>query len=425
MPSDWTGYTFVEFWCYSGVANDSEFVFNAYTENDATEGIDYFQRHFKVDWEGWKHIKIPTQGLRVSRQPTMEQIDRVSFSNTGWHMTPADDTMLVLDELVLTRGKPRELPPGVIEDFEGDMSLLTGLEIVEYDGRKCGKWSSGFGDKNLGGRPFEDWTGYDYLEMDIASEVANNDMFIIMAQSESPDTEGPDYWDCFVTVDWVGWRHFRIPLKRMHEMRLPLGWHMITGLNMFTDGWGMPEYPDTVLYFDDIKLTKGDGKPLMPEGVIDNFEFGTLSWRGTIKPETEHVGGGKCAARISMRTDTTSGDAYTSVLPKTDWSGKKLRMWTYASGIGDTQPINGQVSVVLTSASYEDGKRTGSGSRSYATTLRNEVESVIEIAIDGPGQEGGKFDPKAVSYLRIQFRVMGAEAKPEAFLCVDEIELVE
>lgn len=468
IPHNWTGYTHLEFWCYSGLANDAEFVLNLYTDNEATEGIDYLQRRIKVDWEGWRQFSFPLESFRWSREPTLERIERIAMSNKGWALTPAPDTVLVFDDIVLTTKAPREVAPGVIEDFEGETNIFLGTQTVEHEGHRCGKWAGFTDDPNMLGRPVEDWTDYDFLEMDIASEVANDDEFLVMVRSANPDTESYDYWSFRVPVDWVGWKHFKVPFRRLTAMREPLGWDMISGLGFFRNGWGLPNKPDTVLYLDNIRLTKGADDPLMGPGMVESFEYGIYGWQGAVIHESEHVGQGKYALRIktspkertqwldadgnppqgplsegALQPDGTLvaqdaegnrvvltsvkrlrhlGQAWMQLPEPTDVSGKKLTLWTYVSGL---QGAEGHLRIGLMSRDpehVEDRPQWLWGVRELTRDGVLKIEVDLEQELDA----GATLDPTQVAALHLRFTVTAEDSEAEApYLCVDEIRLVE
>lgn len=146
----------------------------------------------------------------------------------------------------------------VLGDFETD--TWPGLERSAEQARQgefSGKWA------NLPARTSirvpdipQDWSGYDRLMFWLWSEKANQQRLTIVCDSDNPDN--PDGWDYFFyhfTVNWEGWRFFDLRLgEDIRPTRRPIGWHHIKYFSINASGWENRPLPDTVLYFDDVKL---------------------------------------------------------------------------------------------------------------------------------------------------------------------------
>ncbi|HHV44556.1 MAG TPA: hypothetical protein GXX57_07815 [Firmicutes bacterium] len=100
-----------------------------------------------------------------------------------------------------------------------------------------------------------DWSPYRYLEFDCYSPAQTDAWWKLNIMSENPDTDGGDYYTIEFRVDWEGWKHFRLRLADLSKSRTPIGWHQIDGIELWNHGWGHERDPDTVIYFNNIRLS--------------------------------------------------------------------------------------------------------------------------------------------------------------------------
>ena len=152
---------------------------------------------------------------------------------------------------------PRQL---MLADMEGDLS---GYRGVQRDTQvvKAGDFSALWADHAANpSAVFDgiatDWTGFDNLGFWLHSEAANNAQFMLIIRSENPATDGMDYWSRKITLDWTGWRHFRIPIASLGAgARSPLGWDRVDTLYFTASGWDCTPQEDSAIRIDDIRLT--------------------------------------------------------------------------------------------------------------------------------------------------------------------------
>ncbi len=148
----------------------------------------------------------------------------------------------------------------IIADMEGDFATYRGVmrdtQVVKVGGSSA-RWDDHVKNRaaTFEGIP-SDWSGFDNLEFWLNSKVANGASLMLIISSENPETEGIDYWSRKITVDWAGWRHFRIPIKSLGRgARKPRGWDQIDRLYFTASGWNCEPREDTVLWIDDVRLT--------------------------------------------------------------------------------------------------------------------------------------------------------------------------
>jgi hypothetical protein len=115
---DWSAWNTLSFQLHSKVANGAKFVIIASSENDKTEGIDYYLWEITVDWQGWRDFDLPFDGFRPSREPLgWDQINQLSWNASGWYNTPQPDTSLHIDNVRLRqRTYLEQLKPDAVSE---------------------------------------------------------------------------------------------------------------------------------------------------------------------------------------------------------------------------------------------------------------------------------------------------------------------
>ena len=104
IPHDWSQFDTLSFWLYSEVANDAEFMMIIYSQNEETEGPDYYATEIKVDWTGWRFFEYDLRLLGKNRKPLgWDQIGSFGFTASGWGNEPKDDTVIYIDDVRLQR----------------------------------------------------------------------------------------------------------------------------------------------------------------------------------------------------------------------------------------------------------------------------------------------------------------------------------
>ena len=104
-PTDWTGYTQLEFWAYleqPSTSPDAGLMMVIDSDDPATDSWDYFYSKFKLDWQGWKHFVIPLSQLAINNSPLgFDQIQHFFFSAKDWGHVPDSEVVLYIDGMRL------------------------------------------------------------------------------------------------------------------------------------------------------------------------------------------------------------------------------------------------------------------------------------------------------------------------------------
>ncbi|MCC7491136.1 MAG: alginate lyase family protein [Fimbriimonadaceae bacterium] len=110
-------------------------------------------------------------------------------------------------------------------------------------------------------RPPADWSGYHLLRFQLHNAVALPASFMVLAASENPDTEGPDYYGWQVPLNFTGWREITLPLTADVAARSPRGFKQIDSLTFSSAGWGQTPNPQADLLVDDLRLVYDPPRP--------------------------------------------------------------------------------------------------------------------------------------------------------------------
>ncbi len=408
VPPDWTPFKVLELWMWSGTANGQNVMLIALSTNEDTEGPDYFSTRLVIDWEGWKHFVLPLSALSASRKPDWAEMQGLAFATIGWGVEGLEDTDLYLDAIRLLPDMPpgTERPPDLVSDFEEqDLVLWSGLTAdAEHatEGESGGRWEQVNINSHIYLRREMDWSPYEYIEFDCHSEAPTGDRFILAFWSMDAPARRPHYWGHIFPVNWTGQKHFRIPFRRLYRMRNPLGWDRVTEIHMYSNGWGMaPASPDTVLVFDNMRLTEGEPRQVRA-GLIDDFEEGSWAWwwmdEGTVEAHEGEQCGQFC---LHEGWRSAHGKPLT-----TDWTGyQRLKMAVY------TRNLEGEVLEVRAGAWEATVSLDGEGWREVSLPLAGVRQQVREISLRVQGLDGDDTGEA------------NRDMDPAAVLCVDNIRL--
>jgi hypothetical protein len=94
----------LSFWVHNTIEEpDNSMVLLMYSENEATEGDDYYYVRVTFDFTGWKHIVVSRNEISVSRTPLgWDRIDRVMFVIYGWDTEANPERVVRLDDMKFT-----------------------------------------------------------------------------------------------------------------------------------------------------------------------------------------------------------------------------------------------------------------------------------------------------------------------------------
>ncbi len=268
-PADWTPWSALEFTLDSEVATGSAFMLIITSENTETDGSDYFSFKIKLDWTGARTFLLPFRELGISRRPIgWNQIDRIAFTAGGWGNTPDPRAVITLRNPRLTR--IRENGPTMTDEAFFQALDLDRPELADVKRDVARKdWKAAVRDfanhirNRTSPRWRIDWRDAPFRGVDVPPPEADR----------APDQW--DYFSTFIKVDWTGWKHFVLKKSDFSPKafvegkgwkgKKPIGWNWITYLAMNAKGWGLTPDPETVLYFDDVRLTGPNRQTLITD----------------------------------------------------------------------------------------------------------------------------------------------------------------
>lgn len=132
VPADWKAYDRLSFWLYAPKATGNRFMLIITSENPVTEGMDYYSAAITVNFEGWKQFKYYVPRMAENRSPLgWDNIQGFRFTASGWGNTPDPETVLIIDQVVLT-AEGKETGPRMTDQVLFDSLNLDypGLEKV-------------------------------------------------------------------------------------------------------------------------------------------------------------------------------------------------------------------------------------------------------------------------------------------------------
>ncbi len=362
--------------------------------------------------EGWHQEVVPFDRFRGEPPVDWSRVTSLTVSLEQTAELP-DAARLCLDDLRLVSLPSAHQPaaePGLLCDFETEEELWDGMQYDDErwtSGRRSGHWVSPINNTAISYEPpITDWTPYQYVEFDVYSGVPNGDQFIFTVYSDNIAEQGPSYWGYIITVDWEGWRHFKVPFRRMYSPRSPAGWDQVSTIRLSSRGWGMKEFDDTDLSFDRMILTKGPGHRL-PPGMLDDFEEGPYSWwfmlAGPIPAYREQGCGW-----LYLRDD---GRAYAYMRPAiSDWRGfRQLHVCVYAA--------HAQGGYLRLIAQFAGQKRS-----SWVKGARIDWEGWRELVFDLRATAAHRrLNWQQVTRLGAYYRPPRTGATPDAMICLDDL----
>lgn len=116
-PLDFSDYRGIRLWMHSSAANGQRIDLLAFSR---TQGLDYFQWRFSLDWTGWRELVVPFYAFWPVRSPAgWHKVDRFTIS-ASWDDVPQPTTVLRLDGFRLTNDVPPEW-----------LDMLSNQELIE------------------------------------------------------------------------------------------------------------------------------------------------------------------------------------------------------------------------------------------------------------------------------------------------------
>ena len=112
IPHDWRGVKSLSFWARSEVATGELITLALLSDGPQTAWKDYYWYTFRVDWTGWKQLRLALSDFEVHEQPAgWQQVDAIYFFTKIFGRQPNPYTVLCLDDLQLGDMAVKSDPP--------------------------------------------------------------------------------------------------------------------------------------------------------------------------------------------------------------------------------------------------------------------------------------------------------------------------
>ena len=99
---DWSASQSIQFSIHSEVSNSQRVRMSFFSQNLDTEGDDYYEYTFYVDWVGWKTFNLPFSSLPTAREPLgFQHIDKITLR--AYEPAKGEKQKLIIDDLILTK----------------------------------------------------------------------------------------------------------------------------------------------------------------------------------------------------------------------------------------------------------------------------------------------------------------------------------
>ena len=141
VPTDWTSCDTLSLWLRTPTAAGASFMIIVPSENEATEGSDYYSYSVRVEPGDWKHLSLRLgEDLSPNRQPLgWKKIEGMSFTASGWAQTLNPEAVVYVDDVELQKNGPVVGPRLSDEEFFGaldpGLAALAGVRaaVVKRD----------------------------------------------------------------------------------------------------------------------------------------------------------------------------------------------------------------------------------------------------------------------------------------------------
>lgn len=265
VPKDWRPFGALHMWVYSGAANGQELRFVAWSDSPDTKEMDGYRCDLKVDWQGWKELRLEDADFVTSYQPKgwgdISLLDIVGAGYSGM-APPKADTVLLFDDVRIEPLDPKADVAFMDFDTTGRTAFSGGATLSDakaHSGKHSLYWrpvQDGLAFANIP----HDWSDFVALSFWVYAEQKDSYVMVV-AVSDRFAEEGPDGYAEAVKVPGQGWSQVRVPLQAMAPQRRPLGWDNCQRLYVFAQAKSTADFANMApLYFDDFVLLRPQDK---------------------------------------------------------------------------------------------------------------------------------------------------------------------
>ena len=261
VPHDWSKFGCLDLWVHSEKATGALMLIMLESNNPDTPDRDCLRCRVKIDWEGWKELKLYERSFDRGFKPMgFKQVDNLIFDMEMWKnlVRYEPGTVLRFDDLRLL---PPE-PPGdrlMLLQADTDWGAMYPLLCTKDPSRAGGhsaQWVSTISQPNVYNTSVpKDWQQYPYLNLWVHCKQATGDEVVLFVESDA-EHKGADGYRFTIALDWTGWKLITIPRASFFTCNNPMGWDKVTMLAFYTNAYSARHTTGTALCFDDIWVSK-------------------------------------------------------------------------------------------------------------------------------------------------------------------------
>ena len=387
IPSDWSGFGYVNLWVYSPEAYNAKMNLLVYTTEKNAAGTDKYHRFYlKINWRGWKLVSIPTWMFEYANKEEGENnsswnapINNFRLNVQGWPDGKYEDytkMVLNLDKIWLSAERPAAAPAPervTLADFSDgtEASKWSVLQSSTEQTRNGAKYSAKWNDTSIKenwyaeSREFNDpaqmdWRNFENLSFYAYSPAATGETIHVQPLSSVGDNASwIGYFRVTFQVDWVGWKKITLSCNDILKTgAYNASFADIRALNFRAEGWGNTPTAGTVLYFDKIWLERAGTAE--PGRLADFTREQDISAYKLTSDSTYTLNGDVSAKWVCKDLGATPEIRPGTLGMVSDWTAyDQLNMWIYSPGIereGTLEPFNSKITVTVWNDKLEDGK---------------------------------------------------------------------
>ncbi len=278
VPTDWTQHDTFEMWIYSENASNSKINILVNTGNSNRS---YFLAFLKLDFAGWKNVKIPLSDFMPQYSATWDAgVTGIQLNVNGWNNTAGYEPWesitnpLYIDSMWISTAAEEDVENPVYDETQDGIYTLADFSseeavtsvgsalVPDYEVKNIYDLSAKWADhptNNVFSFTMEptDFVDYKTINMNVYSAVANNATINLIMYTAEP--ANAYRWLQFKT-DFEGWKTLSLNLSA-GTSSYGGDYTDIHTISFYASGWSVTANPTTVLNFEKIWFSKGSLKP--------------------------------------------------------------------------------------------------------------------------------------------------------------------
>jgi hypothetical protein len=261
VPHDWSKYGCLDLWVHSQKATGAMMLVIPESNSPDTPDRDILRCRVKVDWEGWRELKLYERSFQRAYKPIgFGKVDNIGFDMEMWTnlVKYEPGTVLRFDDLRLL---PPDPPGDKLVLFHADTDWGTMYPLLctrepSRSGGRSAQWDNTIAQPSIYNTSIpRDWDQYSYINLWMHCKEATRDEVVLFVESDAAHL-GNDGYRVTFPLDWTGWKLLTFPRAGFVVCNKPMGWDKVTMLSFYTNAYGARHTKGTCLCLDDIWVSK-------------------------------------------------------------------------------------------------------------------------------------------------------------------------